>query len=77
MYLPSVSSQPADNPWFLQNWLRFSAHYPGCDPTDMHLIPVNKTAWHTLGSRVGMMAVTVLQPYSKGCFRALDRAQAG
>jgi 5-(hydroxymethyl)furfural/furfural oxidase len=66
MYLPPTSFQPPDNPWFLQNWLRYCSHYPGCGQTDMHLIPFNRTAWHALGSRVGMMVVTVLQSYSKG-----------
>jgi 5-(hydroxymethyl)furfural/furfural oxidase len=32
----------------------------------MHLMAFNKTAWHALGMRVGMIAVSVLQSHSKG-----------
>lgn len=65
-YLPKEAIQPSDNACFLQNWLRFSSHYPGCAPNDMHLMVFNKCAWHVLGSRVGAIVVSVLQPYSRG-----------
>jgi len=67
VYLPHQAVQPEDNPWFLQNWLRFSSNQPECGHGDMHLMQFNKTAWHALGKRVGMIAVSVLQPYSRGC----------
>ena len=65
-YLAADALQATDNPWFLQNWLRFSSHHPGCGENDMHLMQFNKTSWHALGRRVGAIAVTVLQSYSKG-----------
>ena len=65
-YLPSGARQPADNPWFLQNWLRYSSHHPGCTPNDMHVIPFNKCDWHSVGQRVGAIAVAVFKSYSKG-----------
>jgi 5-(hydroxymethyl)furfural/furfural oxidase len=67
MYLPREAIQDSDNPAFLQNWLRFSSNYPGCDHNDMHLMPFNKCDWHDLGGRVGAVAVSVLESYSKGC----------
>lgn len=66
VYLGRGSTQPSDNPWFLQNWLRFSSRHPGCAPCDMHLMPFNKCAWHTLGRRVGAVVLSVFKPYSKG-----------
>jgi 5-(hydroxymethyl)furfural/furfural oxidase len=66
-YLPHSAHQPSDNPWLLQNWLRFSSNHPECDPSDMHVIPLNKSAWHALGKRVGAVAVSVFKAYSTGC----------
>jgi 5-(hydroxymethyl)furfural/furfural oxidase len=65
-YLPRKSAQPSDNPWLLQNWLRFASHYPGCDENDMHLMVFNRCAWHQLGARVGAVTVSVLGTYSTG-----------
>jgi len=65
-YLRRESFQPRDNPWFLQNWLRFSSGYQRCSHGDMHLMQFNKTAWHSLGRRVGMVAISVLQSFSRG-----------
>lgn len=65
-YLTKDSAQPASNPWFLQNWLRFSSGHPECPPADMHLMMFNRCAWHTLGRRVGALVVSLLKSYSKG-----------
>jgi 5-(hydroxymethyl)furfural/furfural oxidase len=65
-YLRSCAAQPADNVWFLQNWLRYSSRQPECDAHDMHLMAFNKCAWHELGHRVGSVTVSVFKPYSKG-----------
>jgi 5-(hydroxymethyl)furfural/furfural oxidase len=66
VYLPPAALQPDDNPWMLQNWLRFSSNHPGCAANDMHIIPLNKCAWHELGRRVGAVAVSLFNAYSKG-----------
>jgi 5-(hydroxymethyl)furfural/furfural oxidase len=66
-YLPRTALQPADNPWMLQNWLRFSSNHHGCVANDMHIIPLNRCAWHELGRRVGAVAVSVFKAYSVGC----------
>lgn len=65
-YLSPRAAQPADNVWFLQNWLRYSSRHPGCDAHDMHLMAFNKCAWHELGRRVGSVTVSIFKPYSKG-----------
>jgi 5-(hydroxymethyl)furfural/furfural oxidase len=65
-YLPGRFGQPRDNGSFLQNWMRLSSHHPGCNERDLHLIFFNKMDWHELGSHVGCVAVTVIEPYSTG-----------
>lgn len=65
-YLPAEAAQPSDNLWFLQNWLRYSSHQPGCAAGDMHLMTFNRCAWHALGKRVGAVVVSVLQSFSVG-----------
>src|ERR1700722_6786337 len=60
-YLPRSATQAVDNPFFLQNWLRFSSHQPLCNENDMHLMPFNKGDWHELGRRVGTVVVSVLE----------------
>jgi 5-(hydroxymethyl)furfural/furfural oxidase len=66
MLLPREAQQPSANLWFLQNWLRFSSKHPACHSSDMHLMAFNKCSWHVLGRRIGMLAVSVLKPYSTG-----------
>jgi 5-(hydroxymethyl)furfural/furfural oxidase len=72
VYLPRGSAQPADNPWFLQNWVRFSSNHPECISNDMHLIPLNKCAWHDLGRHIGVVVLSVFKPYSKGSVELSD-----
>jgi 5-(hydroxymethyl)furfural/furfural oxidase len=74
-YLGAEAEQPDSNAEFLQNWMRFSSHHPGCDPCDMHLMAFNKGAWHALGRRVGSLVISVLAPKSKGTV-ALSGADA-
>jgi 5-(hydroxymethyl)furfural/furfural oxidase len=71
-YLPQVATQPRTNVQLMQNWLRFSSHHAGCEQKDMHLMVFNKLAWHKLGSRVGAIAVSVLNSYSQGTVRLSD-----
>ncbi|MFT4011807.1 MAG: GMC family oxidoreductase N-terminal domain-containing protein [Paracoccus sp. (in: a-proteobacteria)] len=66
VWLARNARQQPDNPWMMQNWLRYSSNHPGCGDRDMHLMPFNRTAWHALGERVGSMAVTLNQPFSTG-----------
>jgi 5-(hydroxymethyl)furfural/furfural oxidase len=65
-YLPPSSSQPRGDQSFVQNWLRFSSHHPGCSACDMHLMAFNRGSWHALGARIGAVTVAVLKPHSRG-----------
>jgi 5-(hydroxymethyl)furfural/furfural oxidase len=65
-YLPGRFRQPEDNGSFLQNWMRLSSNHPDCQERDLHLIFFNKMDWHQLGSHIGCVAVTVIEPYSTG-----------
>ena len=68
-YLPRAIAQPRTNAQLMQNWLRFSSHHPGCEQNDLHLMIFNKLAWHQLGSRIGAIAVSVLNSHSRGTVR--------
>ena len=46
--------------------LRWSSGMAGCPAGDMYLIPTNKTAWHDIGSRLGIIMVWVNRSYSTG-----------
>ena len=47
-------------------YLRYSSGYDGCSPGDMQIFPINRTAWHGLGSRVGAIGLCLYQPFSIG-----------
>lgn len=65
-YLPAPGRQRDDDPVFLQTWMRYSSKLPGCPPSDMHLIMVNKADWHALGARIGTLVVSIFKPFSTG-----------
>ncbi|MDX1483331.1 MAG: GMC family oxidoreductase N-terminal domain-containing protein [Alphaproteobacteria bacterium] len=46
--------------------LRWSSGLDGCPAGDMYLIPTNKTAWHDIGARLGVIMVWVNRSYSTG-----------
>jgi len=54
----------------LRSWgfsvLRYSSRYRDCPLGDMQLHPMNKTAWHPLGRRVGSIGVSVFKSFSQG-----------
>ena len=49
--------------------LRWSSNMEGCPAGDMYLIPTNKTAWHDIGARLGVIMVWVNRSYSTGAVR--------
>ncbi len=49
--------------------LRWSSNMEGCPKGDMYLIPTNKTAWHEIGARLGVIMVWVNKSYSTGAVR--------
>ena len=46
--------------------LRWSSHIEGCPPGDMYLIPMNKSFWHAIGERIGLIMLWVNKSYSTG-----------
>jgi 5-(hydroxymethyl)furfural/furfural oxidase len=53
--------------------LRWSSGLEGCPPGDMYLIPMNRSFWHAIGERVGLIMLWVNKSYSTGEVR-LDAA---
>ena len=46
--------------------LRWSSGLEGCPAGDMYLIPMNKSFWHAVGERVGLIMLWVNKSYSTG-----------
>lgn len=46
--------------------VRYSSGLPGCPAGDMFMLPVNRTAWHPLGGRIGAVLVWVNCAFSLG-----------
>jgi 5-(hydroxymethyl)furfural/furfural oxidase len=46
--------------------LRWSSGLDGCPPGDMYLIPANKSAWHAIGDRLGLIMLWVNRSFSTG-----------
>jgi 5-(hydroxymethyl)furfural/furfural oxidase len=58
--------QPRKQHTLGQNCLRYSSNVPGCGSKDMFITSLNKASWHPLGERIGVIAVVIHKPYSKG-----------
>ena len=52
--------------------LRYSSGLEGCPGGDMYLIPMNKSAWHSLGDRLGLTMLWVNKSYSTGEIRLVS-----
>jgi len=46
--------------------LRYSSGVADCPPADMQIFPINRTAWHALGSAIGALGLCLYQPVSVG-----------
>lgn len=65
-HLPSGAMQRKEaNAWAF-TCLRYSSSVEGCSPGDMQIFPINRTAWHPLGRRIGAIGLGLYQPLSKG-----------
>jgi 5-(hydroxymethyl)furfural/furfural oxidase len=53
--------------------LRWSSGLAGCPAGDMYMIPMNKSVWHAIGERLGVLMMWVNKSYSTGEVR-LNRA---
>ena len=52
--------------------LRYSSGLDGCPDGDMYLIPMNKSAWHAVGERLGLIMLWVNKSYSTGEVRLVS-----
>jgi 5-(hydroxymethyl)furfural/furfural oxidase len=57
--------------------LRFSSGFDGCPPGDMYLIPSNKSGWHAIGERLGIMMLWVNRSYSTGELKLVSAEPSG
>lgn len=58
--------QPSSERSWSFSVLRYSSGHAGCPPGDMMMVPMNKTSWHPLGRRIGLLGVSVYKTYSRG-----------
>jgi 5-(hydroxymethyl)furfural/furfural oxidase len=54
--------------------LRWSSGHDGCPPGDMYVIPTNKSQWHAIGARIGIIMMWVNRSYSTGEVRLTSPA---
>jgi 5-(hydroxymethyl)furfural/furfural oxidase len=54
--------------------LRWSSGLDGCPPGDMYVIPTNKSQWHEIGARIGIIMMWVNRSYSTGEVRLTSPA---
>lgn len=64
--LPAGSRQSASLPTWSFSVLRYSSKCEGCPAGDMQIVPLNRTSWHLLGQRIGLIGVCVFKPFSRG-----------
>ena len=65
-YMKPESRVPADLRMPMYAGLRWSSGLEGCPDGDMYLIPMNKSFWHAVGERVGLIMLWVNKSYSTG-----------
>lgn len=49
--------------------LRFTSDLPGAPEGDMHAAMIARSAWHSIGSRIGTLFIWLNKPYSRGQVR--------
>lgn len=72
IYLRPTSMQSSRQRAWQQNMLRYSSRLVGCPDHDMLLLVFGKLGWHSLGRRMGGLAVVVNKSYSSGCVELLS-----
>jgi len=65
-YLKRDARLPPDLRLPMYAGLRWSSGLEGCPAGDMYMIPMNKSFWHAVGSRLGLMMLWVNKSYSTG-----------
>jgi 5-(hydroxymethyl)furfural/furfural oxidase len=65
-YMKSNSRLPSDLRLPMYAGLRWSSGIEGCPAGDMYMIPMNKSFWHAIGERIGLIMLWVNKSYSTG-----------
>ncbi|MFP6736591.1 MAG: GMC family oxidoreductase N-terminal domain-containing protein [Rhodospirillales bacterium] len=65
-YMKPGSRLPPDLRLPMYAGLRWSSGMEGCPSGDMYLIPMNKSFWHAVGERMGLIMLWVNKSYSTG-----------
>jgi 5-(hydroxymethyl)furfural/furfural oxidase len=66
VYMKRDSRLPPDLRLPMYAGLRWSSGVEGCPAGDMYMIPMNKSFWHAIGERMGLMMMWVNKAYSTG-----------
>jgi 5-(hydroxymethyl)furfural/furfural oxidase len=66
VYMKPEARLPPDLRLPMYAGLRWSSGLDGCPAGDMYFIPMNKSFWHSVGERMGLMMMWVNRPYSTG-----------
>ena len=65
-YLKRAARLPSDLRVPMYAGLRWSSAVAGCPQGDMYMIPMNKSFWHAVGERLGLIMLWVNKSYSTG-----------
>lgn len=65
-YLPSASRLADLGEHHDQALLRYTSSIPGAPTGDMHVAIIARTAWHSIGQRMGTLLIWVNKPWSRG-----------
>ena len=65
-YLKPEARLPAEMRRQMFAGLRWSSGIEGCPAGDMYIIPSNKSAWHAVGHRLGLLMMWVNRSFSTG-----------
>ncbi|MDP6173176.1 MAG: GMC family oxidoreductase N-terminal domain-containing protein [Rhodospirillales bacterium] len=65
-YMKRPARLPAGLRYPMYAGLRWSSSVEGCPAGDMYMIPMNKSFWHSVGERLGLIMLWVNKSYSTG-----------
>lgn len=65
-YMKPQYRLPADLRASMYAGLRWSSGLAGCPAGDMYFNPTNRSAWHDIGKRIGVLMMWINKPYSTG-----------
>lgn len=48
------------------SYLRYSSGLPDCEPLDLYMMAICRSAWHAIGARLGTISTSCAKTYSRG-----------